>query len=195
MGKTRNTSGKQTNQMAKATITKKSLRLLFQQQRNRRRSVRRYVYPRTVEAAVDPFANQTGKNKMFFVIACNLFPDSKILQPSDCESEDEEECDTENTPPTPDFLVEKSPASPPRKRMRPYRRSCARRLAYGRADDVDHSWRTQARRRSYQRQRNVTKSSKQIIDSQNLLDGLTVWLRTIPDQVFSRNRRFVLPTL
>ncbi|ODM91462.1 hypothetical protein Ocin01_15220 [Orchesella cincta] len=109
---------------------------------------------------------------MFFVIACNLFPDSKILQPSDCESEGEEECDTENAPPTPDFLVEKSPASPPRKRMRPYRRSCARRLAYGRADDVDHSWRTQARRRSYQRQRNVTKSSKQIIDSQNLLDAI-----------------------
>lgn len=42
----------------------------------KRSKSKNYVWPRTVEAATDPFGDATGKNKMFFMIAINLFPDS-----------------------------------------------------------------------------------------------------------------------
>ncbi|CAL8069222.1 unnamed protein product [Orchesella dallaii] len=77
---------------------KKSLRLWVKNNGHVIRKKRRftYSYPRTVEAAKDPFECATGKNKMFYLIAINLYPDKKIIRPDNSDSETEVEETNQN---------------------------------------------------------------------------------------------------
>ncbi|ODM92142.1 hypothetical protein Ocin01_14541 [Orchesella cincta] len=101
---------------------KKSLRLWVKNNGHVIRKKKRfsYVYPRTVEAAKDPFECATGKNKMFFLIAIDLFPESKIIRPDNSDSETEVEETNQNAsesqPPPSKVDSQPLPEKPERKR-------------------------------------------------------------------------------